>query len=50
MAVFTILMMRGILMANDITKKVLDNGVTVIIKENHAAPVAACTLAKTGSA
>ncbi len=51
-AVFTILIMRGLLMANgDITKKVLNNGVTVIIKENHAAPVAACNFwVKTGSA
>jgi zinc protease len=36
----------GVIMANgkqdDVLKQVLDNGVTVIIKENHSAPVAAC--------
>lgn len=51
-AVLSILVMRGAIMANtDITKKVLQNGVTIIIKENHAAPVVACNFwVKTGSA
>lgn len=43
---FQILAAKGVIMADDkqygVLKQTLDNGVTVIIKENHSAPVAAC--------
>ncbi len=46
-AALTLIFSRGTIMASEISgdgivKETLDNGLTVIIKENHAAPVAAC--------
>jgi len=44
-------MLEGILLANNVYKEKLENGLTVIISENHLVPVCACNFwVKTGSA